>query len=70
MILILQFINFYFFCFEGKEFKRIFIVGNKIDKKCDREVFMDEVLRMLIKYDLFWFIEMSVKLNCNMRCFF
>lgn len=71
MILILLFTNFYFFFrFEGIEFKRILIVGNKIDKKCDREVSTDEVLRTSIKHDLFWFTETSAKLNCNMRCLF
>lgn len=56
--------------FLGKEFKRIILVGNKIDKKETRQITTEEVLRKSISDELFWCTEICAKLNCNIRCLF
>lgn len=65
-----QFEQFVYFSFTGKDFNRIILVGNKIDKKDTREITTEEVLRKSISEELLWCTETSAKLNCNIRCLF
>ncbi|XP_052712279.1 GTP-binding protein Di-Ras2-like [Crassostrea angulata] len=55
---------------KGKDFNRIILVGNKIDKKDTREITTEEVLRKSISEGILWCTETSAKLNCNIRCLF
>ena len=54
----------------GKDFSKVILVGNKIDKKEDRDISTEEVLKKTITEKLLWCTETSAKLNCNIRCLF
>nr|XP_022335840.1 GTP-binding protein Di-Ras2-like [Crassostrea virginica] len=55
---------------KGKDFSKVILVGNMIDKKEDRDISTEEVLKKTITEKLLWCTETSAKLNCNIRCLF
>ncbi|XP_062614914.1 ras-related protein Rap1-like [Saccostrea cucullata] len=55
---------------KGKDFSRIILVGNKIDKTNSRKVTTEEVLKKSVTEEMLCFTETSAKLNCNIRCLF
>ncbi|XP_061196365.1 GTP-binding protein Di-Ras1-like [Saccostrea echinata] len=55
---------------KGKDFSRIILVGNKIDKTSARQVTTEEVLKKSVTEEMLCFTETSAKLNCNIRCLF